>query len=536
VQANSATAAQQWKDLTAGLDALVISLGQAFLPIAMQAVHVLSSFTNFLTQNRAAAYALAGVLAGVLTAVIGGKMISSIQEGVEGFRALGESEFLQAAAAKVAAAGQWLLNAAMDANPIGLVIIAVAALAAAFAYLWTHSAAFRDFWIGAWHEIESVLDTARKGIATALHGIESAFDAVKTAIGDVVSWAAGHWKLLVAIILGPIGLIIDALATHWGAIEHGFEAAYRFVSRIISNDIDFIKNDVIGPFTRWAGQVFRDSWDFVMGVFRAAWGFIRPFVDMEVDGIKVILSWFGKLGGLFRGWWDDGVRAVSSEIDKMIGFVESIPGRVNSALGGLPGMMYRAGVHVIENLLDGITSMIGSIGSVMGGIASKVAGFFGLSPAKEGPLSAGGAPFIRGQHFVADIAQGMTSGLGTLREQARAAAARMAEAAKSGNPLMIEAARDLTSEIEARYASMWHTLHEEHMRHLADLGVGAATSAGALGPAGGYGSGGGQLEITVRVEGDGPLTTAIGNAIRLYVRERGGGGTDSVQKALGRTW
>ncbi len=145
-------------------------------------------------------------------------------------------------------------------------------------------------------------------------------------------------------------------------------------------------------------------------------------------GIEAALNWFGSLGGLFRGWWDAAANAVHAEIDKLLGFVESIPGRINSALGGLPGMMFRAGVHVISSLLDGIKSMIGEVGSVISSIASKVAGFFGLSPAVEGPLSAGGAPEIRGQHFAADIARGILSGRGAVA----AAAGQVARGAAIG--------------------------------------------------------------------------------------------------------
>jgi O-antigen/teichoic acid export membrane protein len=49
----------------------------------------------------------------------------------------------QAAASKAAAAAQWLLNAAMEANPIGLIIVAMVALVALFVLLWKHSETFR---------------------------------------------------------------------------------------------------------------------------------------------------------------------------------------------------------------------------------------------------------------------------------------------------------------------------------------------------------------------------------------------------------
>ena len=45
---------------------------------------------------------------------------------------------------------QWLLNVAMSANPIGIVIVAVAALTAGIIYLWNKFASFRAFLMTAW--------------------------------------------------------------------------------------------------------------------------------------------------------------------------------------------------------------------------------------------------------------------------------------------------------------------------------------------------------------------------------------------------
>ena len=59
-------------------------------------------------------------------------------------------------AQKAVAAAQWLLNAAMSANPIGLVVIAIAALAAGLIYAYQNSETFRN-----------VVDGAFKAIAAA---------------------------------------------------------------------------------------------------------------------------------------------------------------------------------------------------------------------------------------------------------------------------------------------------------------------------------------------------------------------------------
>lgn len=57
---------------------------------------------------------------------------------------------LVTAATKIWTAAQWLLNVAMTANPIGLIVVGVAALIAIVAYCWTKFAGFRAFLITMW--------------------------------------------------------------------------------------------------------------------------------------------------------------------------------------------------------------------------------------------------------------------------------------------------------------------------------------------------------------------------------------------------
>lgn len=59
-------------------------------------------------------------------------------------------------ATKVMTGAQWLLNAALSANPIGIVIVAIAALTAGIIYAYKNSATFRNIVSGAFRAIGAV--------------------------------------------------------------------------------------------------------------------------------------------------------------------------------------------------------------------------------------------------------------------------------------------------------------------------------------------------------------------------------------------
>lgn len=82
-------------------------------------------------------------------------LILSLAETKVATLATAAAQKVAAVGAKVWAAGQWVLNAALSANPIGLVVIAIAALVAIFVLAWTHSETFRKIVIGAWNGIKA---------------------------------------------------------------------------------------------------------------------------------------------------------------------------------------------------------------------------------------------------------------------------------------------------------------------------------------------------------------------------------------------
>lgn len=89
-----------------------------------------------------------------------------------------------------------LFNAALRANPIGLVVSLLAGLVAAFVYLWNNNKGFRQFWLDMWAKIKSATGTAVSWIKdrfgdfkSALKTVRDTFGKIKDAISDKIDGA-----------------------------------------------------------------------------------------------------------------------------------------------------------------------------------------------------------------------------------------------------------------------------------------------------------------------------------------------------------
>jgi hypothetical protein len=125
------------------------------------------------------------------------------------------AELALAAAKKVSAAAQWLLNAAMSANPITLIVIGIAALIAGFVLAYNKIGWFRDF-------------------------VQAAFRLISSVITGVFNWVKSNWPLLLAILTGPIGIAVLLIVRHWDTIKNAFTAVKNWISDRVGDIVGFI--------------------------------------------------------------------------------------------------------------------------------------------------------------------------------------------------------------------------------------------------------------------------------------------------------
>lgn len=270
------------------------------------------------------------------------------------------------AATKAWAAVQWVLNAAMSANPIGLVVIAIAGLIAAGAWLvqnWDEIAAWwNDLWSG-------IADWAREK-----------WDAITGTI-------AGAWDSIISGITGFGASILSGLQGAWDAVRNGISAAWEgyvalltaFWGGILSGLLDFGASVISG---------LQRVWDTISGAAGAAWAGITGIISGAWAAIIGGLSGFGAslLSGLTEAW-----------------------NAVLEFFGGLN--LFESGARLLSTFVDGIKSMASSVVESVAGVFATVREYLPFSDAHVGPLS---QLTLSGARMMTTLAEGVTSAQGGL--------------------------------------------------------------------------------------------------------------------------
>lgn len=135
-----------------------------------------------------------------------------------------------AAASKAWAAAQWLLNAAMTANPIGLVVLAIVALVAIIVIAWKRSDTFRAIVTGA---LNAVLAAAR-AVASWFTGsflpfISRVWSGISSGATSAKNGIVGAFNSVVGFVKGLPGRISSAASGMWGGITSAFRSAINWI-------------------------------------------------------------------------------------------------------------------------------------------------------------------------------------------------------------------------------------------------------------------------------------------------------------------
>src|SRR5262249_41600834 len=185
-----------------------------------------------------------------------------------GISALKAAMIVGPAATEAMTAAQWLFNIALDANPIGVVIVGLAALGAAFIVAWKKSETFRDIVTGTW-------DAVKDGVTTFVDffkvTLPDAFQSVK-------NWVSDHWPEIATLLSGPFAPVVG-LATGAFGITDALKKALHAVA-VVGGDIETAAAAVSNAVKR--------------GIESVVWGFVdllqTRVITPKVNLVETVLA------------------------------------------------------------------------------------------------------------------------------------------------------------------------------------------------------------------------------------------------------
>lgn len=322
---------------------------------------ILQSVGTFVQQNADWMQALAiAVMAGY-----GAFQLFSIIQTVVGFvKAFSVAE-------TAATAAQWLLNAAMSANPIMILVVAIAALVAGIVWFCTQTETGRQLWAG----FTGFLQATWQNIT----------DFFQATWQNITQWFS------------------NAAAN----IQNGWNALTAFIGSIPGRIQAFFAS--IG---QWFVNKFNEARNGITGAFDNAVSFVSSIPGR-------ITGFFGSISSWFADKFSEVRNGIANGFNSAVSFIASIPGRILSALGNLGGLLWNAGASIMQGFLDGLKSIWHNITSFVGNIAGWIADHKGPLPYDRKLLIPAGEAIMGGfrkslnagwQQVQADI-MGMNVGL-----------------------------------------------------------------------------------------------------------------------------
>ena len=355
--------------LKSALQELAISIGEVLVPIIRDVVSFIQKIVNWLNKLSpaqkelvvriglivAAAGPLLIVIGKIVTAV--GSIMTLAPKFVTMFNTI-------KTAAGVLGGGLKALWAVMMANPITLVIAAIAAIVAAFIYFWNTSESFRQFWINLWEGIKTAVANFVEAIKVLWGNIvtacSQAWETIKNVVSVAIQFLAELFSTALEILMIPWRFIWENFGTYlvqaWENIKTLLGKALEAIKTLLTTAWNAIKT-ALEPIIEAIKTVITTAWNAIKSAVSTVMGAIKSVVTSVWNAIKsVVTSILNAIKTTATNVWN----AIKTTVSNVIGNIKST---VSSGLNAVKS--------TFTSILNGIKS---TVSNVWNGIVGLVRG------------------------------------------------------------------------------------------------------------------------------------------------------------------
>ena len=235
--------------------------------------------------------------------------------------------------------GTGALSTALTAltGPIGIVVAAIAAIGAAFVYLFNTNEQFRNKVMEVWNNLVALFNET----------IIPAFNTIKEAVMSALNTVWGLWQQLWEKLEPFITKVFTWFLDFWNNTLKGIiENVVSFITQLIQGWTNFYNNvlapiistllDVLWPTVE---RVLNQIWSIVSGVFEAIGGEIKAVTGI-LDGLITFIT--GVFSGDWKKAWEGICKIFENIVNGLWGIIKTplnwIIDGINGLIGGINGI------------------------------------------------------------------------------------------------------------------------------------------------------------------------------------------------------
>lgn len=350
-----------------------------------------------------------------------GSAAGALKQLAGSFNIVKAAQSAWSAVTKAATAVQLAFSAALDANPIGMLVVAIGAVVAALTWFFTQTETGKRLWnsfatwfMGIWNQISTACQPILQAIAIFITQTMSQIQQIwQTGWTLITTVLQNVWNTIGPIIMTALTAIITGIQTIfqtavtiistvwnglWNTISTVVQGAWTIIATVISTALAVIQGIIQLALAVVNGN-WSAAWSAIQGIVSAVWGGIQGVVSAGIGMVSGVVSaacstirsvwaalWNG-VGSIVSSVWGGIVGTVSNMVGRVGSVVSGIGGTVRSAVSGAGSWLVSAGRNIIQGLINGITGMVGSLYSsitnALSGLVDKAKNALGIhSPSR----------------------------------------------------------------------------------------------------------------------------------------------------------
>lgn len=264
---------------------LCVKLGDILLPIIQSVINAISRFANWLTNlNPAVQKVIVAVLA--IVSALGPFMII-LAKLITSFGTIMTIVPKIVTVIKTVKTAFAAFNATLLANPIVLIVAAIAALVAGFVLLWNKCEGFRNFWINLWENVKNVCKKVIDGIVGFFNGI--------------INFIKNNWQSLLLFLVNPFAGAFKLLYDNCEGFRNFVDGIIQKIKNIFASIVSFIDTNVIqpiknffAPIVGWFTELFMSIYNSLASIINVIWGIIQGLWQMIVALFTAAITWINE--------------------------------------------------------------------------------------------------------------------------------------------------------------------------------------------------------------------------------------------------